>query len=48
MMLSIPSGVDLRGHAERMAGIHAERKRRGALRYMRDHLLVQLMRIGGA
>lgn len=47
MLLSIPTGVDLRGHAERMAGIHAERKRRSAVNYMRAQKVVMWLMNGG-
>lgn len=46
MMLSIPIGVDLRGHAERMAGINVERKRRSAINYMRSNRVVQFLMSG--
>lgn len=46
-MLSIPSRIDLRGHSERMAGIHADRKRRSALDYMRRNRVVQFLINGG-
>jgi hypothetical protein len=47
MMLSIPSRIDLRGHAERMAGIHLQRKRRSAIQYMRANRVVQFIVNGG-
>jgi hypothetical protein len=47
MMLSIPSGIDLRGHPERMAGIHAVRKARAAVKYMRESRVVMFFVNGG-
>lgn len=38
MMISIPYGLDLRGHTERMAGVHCDRKRRSAINYIRDRV----------
>lgn len=46
-MLSLPSRLDLRGHTERMAGIHNLRKRRSAIQYMRSNRVVQFIVNGG-
>lgn len=46
-MLSLPSRLDLRGHTERMAGIHTERKRKSAIQYMRANRVVQFIVNGG-
>lgn len=47
MMLSIPSGIDLRSHTERMAHIHSMRKRLKAFAYMRANRVVQFLMMGG-
>ena len=36
ILLSIPTGIDLRGHEERMGGIAIELKLRRAVNYIRD------------
>jgi hypothetical protein len=47
MMLSIPSGIDLRGPIERRANIGNLRRRLGAFEYMRRNRVVQFLINGG-
>jgi hypothetical protein len=47
MMLSIPTGIDLRGPLEKRAHINSMRKRLNAFRYMRRNRVVQFIRNGG-
>jgi len=47
MMLSIPSGLDLRGTHEKRAHLQSLRKRLDAFRYMRANRVVRFLINGG-